>query len=195
LKTGASLGADSSLPASEQLLLRAFRLAEERLRSGFDAHALHVIARVYLAKRSPEAAVEPAKLALADPSDPARGHFLFTLGRAYLATGRTDDAQRAAELSLATGTTLGHELLADLLFREGEADETKQRHGEYVDLLGKVDDADRSAYYGTSRSGRDAASAVLESQKAKLAETVERGKSGWRSARAGIERLRAARST
>jgi hypothetical protein len=34
--------------------------------------------------------------------------------------------------------------------------------------------------------------AALESQKAKLADTLERGKSGWRSAKAGIAKLRAA---
>jgi hypothetical protein len=191
LKTGAELGAESSLPASERMLNRAFYLADQRLRTaGFDAHALHVIARVYLAKRSAESAVDPAKLALADATDPGRGHFLFTLGRAYLAVGRPADARRAAELSIASGTTLGYELLAETLFLGEDEADSKKRHHDFVDLLARVRADDRAEYHGTERSGSDTVAAVLESQKAKLADTVERGKSGWRAARASIEKLR-----
>lgn len=190
LKAGASIGAEPAVPASEQMLRRAHALADHRLRQGFDAHALHVIARVYLAKGSPEAAVRPATLALRDLSDPSCGDFFFTLGRAHLAAGELRAARRAAERSIESETTLGYELLADLLFSEDSANDAKQRHHEYLQLLGQVDQDDRTSYYGIDRSGSDAVKAVLESQKAKLVKSLERGKSGVRAAKAELERRR-----
>lgn len=190
LKTGASIGAEPAVPASEQMLRRAHALADHRLKQGFDAHALHVIARVYLAKGSPEAAIRPATLALRDLSHPGCGEFFFTLGRAYLAAGQLPSARRAAERSIESGTTLGYELLADLLFSEDGANAAKERHHEYVELLARVDRADRTSYYGVDRSGSAAVKAVLESQKAKLADSVERGKAGVRAVKAELKRRR-----
>jgi hypothetical protein len=191
LKVGAGIGAETAVSASDEMLRRAFALADQRLRrDDFDADALHAIARVYLAKGAPETAVHPATLALRDPSHPSSGAFFFTLARAYLAAGQLPAARRAAERSIAAGTTLGYELLADLLFAGDAESETKERHQEYVQLFGQVAAADRTAYYGVDRSGSDALKTVLASQKAKLVESVERGKSGFRSVKAEVKRRR-----
>jgi hypothetical protein len=193
LKTGARLGAESGASASEQFLSRAFVLADLRVKSaGFDAQALDVIARVYLAKGSPGAAVGPATLALRDPSDPDRGAFYFTLGRACLGADNLAAARRAAELAIESGMTLGYELLAEMLFREDAANRSWSRCREYADLLAMVDRRDRVTYYGADRSAADAVTAVLELQKVKLLETFERGKSGLRAA---TERIRAFRAS
>jgi hypothetical protein len=186
LKTGAMVGADSVASPAERVLGRAFELADRRVSNGrFDADALHVIARVYLARGTPEAALEPARLALADASDPGRGAFLFTLARAFLAAGRLSSARRAAELAIAAGMTLGHELLAELLFRENGASTAKERQQAYVDRLDQVDERDRIAYYGISRSGSDVLRAAFGAQRVKLGDAVERGRTGWRAARVG----------
>jgi hypothetical protein len=140
---------------------------------------------VYLARRTPEAAIEPARLALADASDTGRGAFLFTLGRALLATGRPSQARRAAHLAISAGMSLGHELLAELLFREDGADAATGRQQAYVELLDRVDERDRIAYFGTSRSGSDVVRVALGAQREKLADALERGRSGWRAAKVG----------
>jgi hypothetical protein len=185
LKTGALVGAEPAESASERMLARAFELAERRLKDGFDAHALHVIARVYLARRTPDAALEPARLALADASETGRGAFLFTLGRALLGTGRLSEARRAAELAIAAGMSLGHELLAELLFRDDDAGEEAGRRQAYVELLDRVDERDRIGYFGTSRSGSDVVRVTLGAQREKLADALDRGRSGWRAAKVG----------
>jgi hypothetical protein len=81
---------------AQQVLRRAHVLAVARLRNDKrDAVALHTIARIELARRRPDQAVLPARMAATASEGTARGAAFATLSRAYLGLGE-DERARAA---------------------------------------------------------------------------------------------------
>jgi len=163
LKAAAALGQPSPDPAL-QVLGGAEQLAARRLQTNpRDAVALHVIARVRLATGRPEDALHPAKLAVA-AGGAEQAQALVTLARVYLTLGRGASAANVARTAVDAGCSLGWQMLAELLYRAGAADDDTglPRHREYVTLLSRVEDADRRAYHGVHRNAAEAARAVLD---------------------------------
>jgi hypothetical protein len=189
IKSAASLGTDSELSQTETLLRRAYGLATSRLNAGgFDAEALHVIARVYLAKSNPDVAIKPAKLAVSGKDCPDRGAVLFTLARAFLAVRDHRAARNAAQTAAEEGCTLGYLVLADLLIEESDGASIGARHKEFVELCGRVSRKQRVDYYGTHRTQREILAGVWAGQLDKTRDGTTRVKARWSIARRAVTR-------
>ena len=169
----ASLGQDAEHDPAEQLLKRAFALAQARVREhDRDPLALHAIARVYLARRMPEDAARLAGLASAAESG-ERAEVLITGARALKALRRRDEAARLAQGAVDHGSTLGYELLAQLLLIDRA--HVKQAPAVHVvdvlELRREVRAEDRARYFGATRSTAEVALAVKSAQWQKLSNT------------------------
>ena len=167
---------------------QAYALASARLKTGPDADALHVVARVYMLKAKPEVAVKPAKLALVQQQPDVRAPSLFTLARAYLSLGHDASAEKAATMAIDEGCTLGHLVLADLLYRQPRGEGTRVRHKRFIELCDQVSAKDRERYFGPLPSARAIIDAIWTDQAGKTKETGTRVKRGWVRARRVAER-------
>lgn len=176
----AGLGTERQLSTEEQLLTRANALAAARVQADpRDADALHVLARVQLARGDAEKCVRFAKLAA--QADPSRsGRALVTLARGYEAQGRYAVASHAAGLALQQGCTLAYEVLADLEPRREDEDgsgrlkSSRDRIARAVRLRDRVEDEDRRSYWGVSVSGGTLARDVASAQWDKTKSTTQR---------------------
>jgi hypothetical protein len=185
VKGAAALGAASSESPSDRMLRRTYALASVRLRhSGYDAEALHVIARIYLTRGQPDVAVKPAKLALAQPDTVVRPLILTTLARTYMVLGHAESARRAAELAIDAGCTVGFQVLADLeYYNPGPEWNRKLARKRFVDYTDRVTRYDALSYYGTYRSPWTMARFVMVDQLGKTADGVKKIRTGWAKAR------------
>ena len=172
-----ALGHGELVNPAEAMLRRAYALALDRVRADEgDAEALHVAARVFLARGAAVAGLPPARAAVAAASGPLQGQALVTLARLHLANGDSAAARAHAEAAVAAGCSLGLRVLADLIFKDDSraAEEdptggtTAERVGAYRQLLGQVDPDDDAAYRGYVRPGTaDLYRAVLADQAGK----------------------------
>lgn len=176
----------------QHVLGRAHALSVLRLRTNKrDDVALHVVARVALAKNRPEEAVTPAKLAATASSGTDRGFAFATLSRAFLGIGDDTLARRAATAAVAAGCTLGWDTLAELLYRADEVVEEqadRSRYRQYVDTRSKVSSEDRRRYAGNNRDSSDVARSVLKLQGDKVKNGASQVKSGVGKLRPGDRR-------
>ena len=166
LRTAATLGAAPQDPAS-QVLARCRHLAAAALRENpRDAVALHALARAHLATARPDLAGQPAKLAVSAGAGADRARALVTLARVYLALGKDASAGNVARKAVDAGCSLGWEVLAELLYRDGapESDAWPRRHRHYVELRARVTADDRRAYHGVHRTSAEIARSLLDVQ-------------------------------
>ena len=173
---------------AQKLLRRAFSLAAARARAG-DAVALHVLARVYLARGMSRESLPLAQLAAArDAAE--RADVLVTAARALHKAGRRDDAVRAAERGVQEGSTLGYELQARLLATE-RADVTRDVSGRIArvrELRRQVRIEDRARYAGAARTHAEAARAAKAAQWRKAGSTLTEAAGLAGRARGAIEK-------
>jgi hypothetical protein len=116
-----------------------------------DPVALHAMARVYLAASMPDAAVVAGKLAVAAATslDPRRSSsVLVTLARAYLAADHLVSADRAARMAIEAGSSLGWQVLADLVHRNPADETASERLAHYMAFRKRVEPNDLAAYHG-----------------------------------------------
>ncbi|MGQ0573206.1 MAG: tetratricopeptide repeat protein [Pseudonocardia sp.] len=175
IRTAATLGAAPTDPAGE-VFARTRVLAATRLRADpRDAPALHALARVLLATGHPEHAVQPAKLAVAASTGADRARALVILARTYLVLGRDTSAGNVARKAVDAGCSLGWQVLAELLYRDGAiaGDEGTPRHRHYVELRARVTDDDRRAYHGAHRSAAEVRRSVIDAQRRRARELGE----------------------
>jgi hypothetical protein len=169
-RLGAEHGADE--PAM-RLLRRAFTLAKTRVRRDDTDHlALHVLARVYLARGSPADALRVARLAGVVPSE-ERADVLVTAARGFRTLGRREDAAQVAERAVHHGSTLGYEVLAQLLVTDGSRfGRNPTGHAtRWMELRRKVRPEDRARYFGATRTAAEVARAVKSAQRHKVGAT------------------------
>jgi hypothetical protein len=172
----ALLGEPGGAPdPSTRLLKRAFALAAARVRRApRDTVALHVLARVYLARRMPAETLRLLKAARPGASATERADLLVTAARAFRALRRPDGALRAAEAAVAAGSTLGYEIQASLRLadRAELAREPSARVAEWRELRGRVLLEHRARYLGGARAPADVARAVRSAQWGKVSGTL-----------------------
>ena len=172
--------------AAVKLLRRAFSLSASRLRQDrVDAVALHVLARVYLARGMPRESLGLARLAAAVDS-PERADVLVTAARALHRLGRRDDAARAAERAVQEGATLGYDVLARLLATE--ASDPSGRIARLRELRRKVRPEDRARYAGAARTPAEVALAAKAAQWRKAGSTLTDASGLAGRARTAIEK-------
>jgi hypothetical protein len=137
-----------------------------------DAVALHALARAHLATARPDLAGQPAKLAVAAGAGPDRARALVTLAQTYLALDKNASAGNVARKAVDAGCSLGWEVLAELLYRDGapESDTWPRRHRHYVELRARVTDDDRRAYHGVHRTSAEIARSLLDVQRRRARE-------------------------
>jgi len=172
VKTSAELGQEGGDDTRIRLLKNAFALSIERLRADpADRAALHILARVYLGQRHLGEATRFCKLSvLADPAD---GEALVTLGRVYLALDQEQNARKSAELAIERDSSVGYEILADLTVKSVDGD-AGARIEAYSDLLDRVQQPDRTAYWGPSVEGMNMVDAVGAAQMKKATDLLDR---------------------
>ena len=168
----AQFGKDS-LPTSEKLLRHAWLLASSSLKTNLrSSSSLDVLARVYLAKGDVERAMSTAKASvLADPKNPIAR---LTLGRALLAQGNNQDAQRAGLAAVTAGSTLGYLLVAEavqLQSRDGDLIPLGDRVQQYEETVARVSPHDRELYNGAFRDSMEVVQATKELQSEKIGST------------------------
>jgi hypothetical protein len=170
-----------------RLLKRAFALAAAHARrDNGDPVALHVLARVYLARRMPADALRMARLAgMVAPDE--RADVLVTAARSFHRLGRRDDASLVAGRAVEQGSTLGYEVLAQLLLADRSRltrDPTGCVAG-WMELRRKVRVEDRATYFGATRTPAEIALAVKSAQWQKVGGTLsDAGKLADRARRA-----------
>jgi hypothetical protein len=167
------LAAAGGSDPAEVLLRRAITLAGAQAReSDVRPVALHVLARVYLARGMPADAIRLAGGAAAVESD-EQVRVLITAARALQALRRRDDAERVAQAAVDRGNTLGYELLARLL----AVDRVRLQHDpaaharDLLDMRRRVRQEDRVGYFGAARSPAEIALAVKSTQWRKMTVT------------------------
>lgn len=175
IRKAATLDQDAKERPVMRLCRRTTGLAIRRLRSNpRDSEALHAAARAELVRERPEQAARLAKRAiLASETPPAQP--LVTLARAYHCMGRLQSAQRAANLALEAGSSLGFEVLIGLLQENKDLNILARRKGS-EELGSKVREEDRKLYYGVSKSSGDIARQVAGRQIEKVRDTGQRFK-------------------
>ena len=168
----AQYGKDS-LPTSEKLLRHAWSLATSSLKTNpRSSDSFDVLARVYLAKGDVDRATSTAKASvLADPKNP---NARLTFGRALLARGNFQDAQRAGLAAVAAGSTLGYLLVAEaaqLQSRDGNLVPMSDRVQEYESTVAKISPQDRERYNGAFRDAKEIVQATKDRQSEKVETT------------------------
>lgn len=176
IRKAATLDQDKKDRPAMRLCRRTTGLAIRRLRADSrDSEALHAAARAELVRERPEQAARLAKRAvLVSATPPAQP--LVTLARAYHSMGRLQSAQRAANLSLEAGSSLGFEVLMGLL-QENKDLKVRVRKKRMMALGAKVREEDRKLYYGVARSSKEIALQVASRQIEKVRNTNQRLKS------------------
>jgi hypothetical protein len=176
LRKAATLDQDKKDRPVMRLCRRATALAIRRLRvDPSDSEALHAAARTELVRERPEQAARLAKRAiLVSKTPPAQP--IVTLARAYHCLGRLQSAQRAANLALEAGSSLGFEVLVGLL-QENKELKARVRKKRIEALNSMVREEDRKLYYGVTKSKGEIARQVAGRQIEKVLDTGQRFKS------------------
>lgn len=172
MKTAGALGRANELPVVDKLLKRAYGLAMNRLREHpGDPASLHVVARVYLAKRNPEECLKPALLGVSGQhegrSGQESGPLFYTLSRAYQSLRNKEKARLAAEASIEDEFSLGWLTLGDLVYDDPELVTTAARSKAHTEALERVVPDDLVAYAGIRPQAGDVLRSVLKIQKSK----------------------------
>jgi hypothetical protein len=172
IKTSTELGKEAIEAPRRRLLKNAFALSISRLKKKpSDRDAIHVLARVYLAQKLLSESMRFSKLAIiADPND---GLALVTLGRVYLAHDQLENARRAGQLAIERGSSMGNEILAEVLLKENAGD-APARIERYSDILDQVSQQDRERYWGPSVQGVNMVEAIGAAQMKKATDLLER---------------------
>lgn len=165
----AQFGKDS-LPTSEKLLRHAWSLACSSLKTNpRSSDSLDVLARVYLAKGDVDRATSTVKASiLADPKNPIAR---LTYGRALLAQGNFQDAQRVGLAAIAAGSTLGYLLVAEaaqLQSRSRNLIPMSDRVQEYENTVAKISPRDRERYNGAFRDAKEIVQVTKDRQSEKV---------------------------
>jgi len=165
----AQFGKDS-LPTSEKLLRHAWSLACSSLKTNpRSSDSFDVLARVYLAKGDLDRATSTVKAAiLADPKNPSAR---LTYGRALLAQGNFQDAQRVGLAAIAAGSTLGYLLVAEaaqLQSRNRNLIPMSDRVQQYENTVAKISPRDRERYNGAFRDAKEIVQATKDRQSEKV---------------------------
>ena len=178
MKFAAGLGQDGAdEPASARFLRRSFQLAAPAAKAGSrDSVALHVLARVYLARGMPADALRLAKLSAAGAHDPHAADALVTAARAYKALAQHRNAADAARLAVERGSTLGYEILAAAAGSGDEATTALARISATGDLLQRIELSDRARYHGVARTPAQIAQIAAQQQRAKASEASQKSK-------------------
>ncbi|MER6187726.1 hypothetical protein [Streptomyces sp. NPDC001652] len=179
MKTAGALTRGNDLPMIDKLLKRAYGLAMTQLRTcPGDPEALHIVARVYLAKRNPRGALKPALLGVAGRPSGKSGPIFYTLSRAYQALGDRENTRLSAEAAIEEECSLGWLPLSDLIFDNLEISTSADRHKAYVEALSHVSQEDLASYAGISPQTGDVVRSVYALQKSKaLASYAHAGES------------------
>jgi len=172
MKTVGALGRADELPVVDKLLKRAYGLAMSRLREHpGDPASLHVVARVYLAKRNPQECLKPALLGVSGrhegESGRESGPLFYTLSRAYQSLRNKEKARLAAQASIEDEFSLGWLTLGDLVYEDPELVTTAARSKAYAEALDHVVPDDLVAYAGIRPQAGDVFRSVLKLQKSK----------------------------
>ena len=145
---------------SDKLLKIAFMHAAKKLRTRESIEkSLHVLSRVYLLKEQSIESMRFSKLAIV--SNPQEGMYYTTLARGYRQLHQNANAAKAAVRAINLGSTVGNEILADILeaSRRGKIGD-----GKIASKRSAITEEDRIKYWGTAKSGADIATAVGEEQ-------------------------------
>ncbi|MFD0548492.1 hypothetical protein ACFQ0X_04480 [Streptomyces rectiviolaceus] len=169
MKTAGALDRAGELPLVERLLKRAYGMAMTRLRTNpGEPSSLHVISRVYLAKRNPRGCLKPALLGVTGDDPGESGPIFYTLSRAYKALGEKGNARSSAQAAIDDNCSLGWLTLGDLIFEDDLATTTTTaRHKAYLETLSNVTRDDLASYAGISPQTTDIVKSVYALQKAK----------------------------
>lgn len=169
MRTAGALHKAGELPLVDRLLKRAYGLAMIRLRSHpGESSSLHVISRVYLAKRNPRGSLKPAVLGVSGGNQGESGPIFYTMSRAYLALGDKGNARTSAQAAIDDGCSLGWLTLGDLIFDGPGPSTTVARHKAYLDALSHVTPEDLVSYAGVHPRTKDLVKSVYALQKAKV---------------------------
>jgi predicted Zn-dependent protease len=168
----AQYGKDS-LPTSEKLLRHAWSLASTSLKKNLrSSDSFDVLARVYLAKGDVVRATSTARASvLADPKNP---NARVTLGRALLAQGNFEDAQRSGTAAVTAGSTLGYLIVAEaaqLQSRDSNLVSLSDRVQKYEETVAKISPRDRESYNGAFRDSKEVVQATKDLQSEKVGST------------------------
>lgn len=166
-----------AVPAPTQLLGRSYVLALARLDERLSTHDLHALSRVYLARGAPAEAVRLAQGAIAVGGDGV-AEAAITLARAHGRNGSLPQAKAAAHLAVDLGSTLGHQILAELPDVHAEHGDTDAgRPGgdrpavttaQRAELHAKVETEDVERYRGAAPTVKGMAGDVLDQQRRRL---------------------------
>lgn len=160
-----TLASDPGRPLEERLLRSCYVLAGRSLGSDSRADMLHALSRVYRAAgKSDEAliALQPALLVAGDHQ--ARAY--VTAARLHYEARRFSEARTAARVALDLGSTVGNEVLSDVLSAQvsGGWRARSQAVQDAVRLRAEVDPADVVDYYGTFTTAGAALSEAMVEQ-------------------------------
>lgn len=148
-KTAGALNRPGDLPVVDRLLKRAYGMAMTRLQKNpGDPMSLHVISRVYLAKRNPQGCLKPALLGTVGGNPGESGPIFYTMSRAYRALGEKANARSSAQAAIDDQCSLGWMTLGDLIFEDPDLTTTAARHKAYLETLARVTQEDLAAYAG-----------------------------------------------
>jgi hypothetical protein len=103
-----------------------------------------------------------------------RAEVLVTAARAFGRAGRVDDAASLAERAVEQGSSVGYEVLVQLVVQDrlGLLRQPAARLATVKELRQQIRHEDRARYYGASRSPGEVAAAVRSAQWRKLHRTV-----------------------
>ncbi|MEM9565601.1 MAG: hypothetical protein AAGA93_23465 [Actinomycetota bacterium] len=179
---------ESPIPVVTQLLGRAYVLALARLDGELTTGALHALSRVYLARGAPDEAVRLAQGAVA-AGGPDTAEAAITLARAHGHRRALDRAWAASTVAVEHGSTLGHQLHAELSSIVASADAGDDAdlpalsNDDRAGLLSLVETDDIARYRGVAPTAGQAIDDLarqqkkrLDAQAPKVRDTFERAK-------------------
>ncbi|MFJ8712805.1 hypothetical protein ACIRD9_06295 [Streptomyces violaceus] len=168
MKTASALNRANELPLVDKLLKRAYGMAMTQLRSHpGEPASLHIISRVYLAKRNPQGCLKPALLGVCRDTPDESGPIFYTMSRAYQALGDKENARSSARAAIDSDFSLGWLTLSDLIYEDPELATVTARHKAYVEALSNVTQEDLASYAGIDPQAKEIAKSVYALQKTK----------------------------
>lgn len=168
MKTAGAFSRANELPVVDKLLKRAYGLAMTRLRvHPGEPASLHVIARVYLAKRNPQGCLKPALLGVSGRPKGESGPIFYTMSRAYQALRDKENARLSAQAAIDDDFTLGWLTLAELVYDDPDLATTAARRKAYLEDVSHVEQTDLVSYAGIAPQTADVVRNIYELQKSK----------------------------
>ncbi|MFC9681831.1 hypothetical protein [Streptomyces sp. NPDC056948] len=169
MKTASALNRANELPLVDKLLKRAYGMAMSQLRTHpGEPASLHIISRVYLAKRNPQGCLKPALLGVCRDDTPGEaGPIFYTMSRAYQSLGDQENARSSAQAAIDDDFSLGWLTLSDLIYEDPDLATAKARHKAYLEALSHVTQEDLACYAGIDPRTKEIAKSVYALQKTK----------------------------